>query len=130
MERSNQNIAFLKNPAIRKWTLLALVFTASGLLNFLLIIIDALSYPGTITWKISLIWELAKSYGILLLLPVMLRVMARFPIERGKLAPRISLHILNSVLFGFVHACLLWGIHLLLSELCTETADKHTPSYT
>lgn len=126
MEQSDQKIAVLKRPAFRKWTLLALVFTLTGLLNFILTMIGAMGGPGNFPWKSSLFREFASAYGILILLPVTLPFLARYPIERGKRTRRIPLHILACVLFGAAHTSLMW----LIRQPFSNFAGWEWSSYT
>src|SRR5258707_2336402 len=57
------------------------------------------------------------AYGVLVLLPFLLFVMRRFPIERGHLVTRLPLHAATFVLFAVSHILLMWGSRVLLYRL-------------
>jgi hypothetical protein len=113
----NTKLSLLQNSSVLKWALLAVIFTIIGLMNFSIAILSNLAVRVRLPWKYPLIWEFTDAYGMLALLPIMLWFMARHPLDRGTLKIRVPLHILASVIFGYIHSLLMWGSGKIFDDL-------------
>src|SRR5947207_1977113 len=77
----------------RRWGLVALAFTAIGLLNFFIVLTSWRAEGNLHSAKYPFLWEMTGIYSVLVLLPALLVVMRRFPVTRGTLAWRLPLHL-------------------------------------
>jgi signal transduction histidine kinase len=97
--------------------LVFLAVTFIGLLNFSIVETSWLAEENVRGAKYPFVWEMTGAYGVLVLLPLLLFVMGRFPIERGHLLTRLPLHAATFVLFAVSHTLLMWGSRVLLYRL-------------
>jgi signal transduction histidine kinase len=102
---------------VRRWALIAAVFTAVGLLNFFIVITSWRAEGNAGSAKYPFLWEMTGIYTVLLLLPALLFVMRRFPITRATLATRVPLHLAAFAAFAVAHTLLMWGTRTVLYRL-------------
>jgi signal transduction histidine kinase len=103
-----------------RWKTALLVFagmTAVGLLNFSIVESSWLSEGSTRSPRYPFVWEMTGAYAVLLLLPLLVFVINRFPIQRRNLLTRIPLHLAVFVLFAVSHTLLMWGSRQLIYHL-------------
>jgi signal transduction histidine kinase len=103
---------------VRKQALIAAAaFTLVGLLNFSIVMTSWRADSNGGSAKYPFVWEMTGAYTALLLLPLIVFVINRYPITRRTLATRIPLHVATFVLFGVSHTLLMWGTRLLIYRL-------------
>lgn len=88
--------------------------TAFGLLSASVIVTAQRADQQAVPWSRALVMELSGAYAFLLLLPVAIAWILRFPIERHDWARRIALHLAFSVALGVAHTLLMWGSRSVL----------------
>src|SRR6476619_7656985 len=86
-----------------------LVVTFAGLLSFSVAETSWMAEGNMRSAKYPLVWELSGAYTFLLLLPLLILVSRRYPIERTNLATRLPLHAGFFVVFAISHTLLMWG---------------------
>ncbi|HSY48440.1 MAG TPA: histidine kinase [Thermoanaerobaculia bacterium] len=103
-----------------RWKRILFVFaavTAVGLLNFSVVETSWLSEGNAGPAKYPFVWEMTGVYTFLLLLPLLVLVINRFPLQRRNLLTRIPLHIVTFLLFAVSHTLLMWGSRALIYRL-------------
>jgi two-component system, LytTR family, sensor kinase len=100
-------------PAL--FAFLALTFV--GLLNFSIVEASWLAEENARAAKYPFVWEMTGAYTFLLLLPFLVFVINRFPIERSNLTTRIALHVAAFIVFAMSHTLLMWGSRELIYHL-------------
>ena len=91
--------------------------TAGGLLNFSIVAASWLSESNTSSPKYPFLWEMTGAYTFLLLLPLLIFVINRYPIQRRNAATRLPLHVAVFIAFAVTHTLLMWGSRELLYGL-------------
>lgn len=91
--------------------------TAIGLLNFSVVETSWLSEGNASPAGYPFVWEMTGAYSFLLLLPLLVFVINRFPIQRRNLLMRIPLHIVTFLLFAVSHTLLMWGSRELIYRI-------------
>jgi LytS/YehU family sensor histidine kinase len=97
--------------ARRRWLLPAgvfLYFTVTGLSRFAHFWLDDLARNRTDTLHRRLIEELTGGYSSALVVLVLVWVVSRYPLERGRVSRRLPGYIVLVVLLGLVHTTLMW----------------------
>lgn len=94
-----------------------LAVTLVGLLNFSIAETSWLAEENTRAAKYPFVWEMTAAYSFLILLPILVFVIRRFPIERDRLLTRVSLHVVTVVLFAVTHTLMMWGSRELVYRL-------------
>jgi len=103
---------------VRKQALLIFVaVTFIGLLNFSIVMTSWLSESNHSPAKYPFVWEMTGAYTFLLLAPLLIFVVNRYPIDRRHLATRIPLHIAVFVTFAITHTLLMWGSRVVIYRL-------------
>ncbi|HXH38338.1 MAG TPA: histidine kinase [Thermoanaerobaculia bacterium] len=88
--------------------------TAVGLLNFSIVESSWLSEGSARPARYPFVWEMTGAYTFLLLLPLLVFVINRFPVQRRNLVTRIPLHVVFFLLFAVSHTLLMWGSRELI----------------
>jgi signal transduction histidine kinase len=91
--------------------------TALGLLSASVLLTSQWSEGQTVPTERALLMELTGAYAFLLLLPLAIAFIQRFPIQRGSWRARLPLHLAFSVALGVTHTLLMWGSRVLLFRL-------------
>jgi len=91
--------------------------TAIGLLNFSIVESSWLSEGSARPAKYPFVWETTGAYTFLLLLPLLVFVINRYPIQRRNLLTRIPLHVVSFLLFAVSHTLLMWGSRQLIYDV-------------
>jgi two-component system LytT family sensor kinase len=102
---------------LKPFLLAFLPITFVGLLNFSIVETSWLAEENVRAAKYPFVWEMTGAYTFLLLLPLLMLVINRYPIRRGRLATRIPLHIAAFLLFAVTHTLLMWGSRELIYRL-------------
>ncbi len=103
---------------VRRQPLIAFVAaTIIGLLNFSIVMTSWRAESNARSAKGPFVWEMTGAYTALLLLPLVIYVVNRYPISRRHLATRIPLHIATFVVFAMSHTLLMWGSRELIYRL-------------
>lgn len=97
--------------------LLALLLTLVGLLNFGVVLTNDLSTRESTPWRYPFLWEMTGAYTLLLLVPWIVLLCARFPIGRKTWPRRLPLHLGALLLFCVAHTLLMWGSRTALYRL-------------
>jgi two-component system, LytTR family, sensor kinase len=97
--------------------LIFLAVTFIGLLNFSIVETSWLAEENVRAAKYPFVWEMTGAYTFLILLPFLLFVIRRFPIERSHLLTRLPLHAAMVVFFAVSHTLLMWGSRELIYRL-------------
>jgi two-component system, LytTR family, sensor kinase len=98
---------------LRRGGLFVLIGTLIGLLSASIIITSDWAEGRASSIKFPLLMELTGAYTFLMLLPLILAGVRRFPITRGNWWHRVPLHVGISVLVGVSHTLLMWGTRSL-----------------
>src|SRR5437879_2012995 len=94
-----------------------LLATLFGLLNFGIVRTSDLASGSGPPAKYPLLWELTGAYTALAVLPGIVLLARRFPIERRNVWRRLALHLAAMCAFGMVHTLLMWGTRTVLYGL-------------
>jgi len=94
-----------------------LAVTFIGLLNFSVAETSWMAEGNRSSAKYPLVWELSGAYTFLLLLPLLILVSRRYPIERRNLVTRIPLHGGFFIVFAVSHTLLMWGSRELIYRI-------------
>ena len=95
---------------MRKLALIALTAaTLAGLLNFSIVMTSWRAESNGGSAKYPFVWEMTGAYTALLLLPLIVFVVHRYPITRRTLASRVPLHVATFLVFAVSHTLLMWG---------------------
>ncbi len=107
--------------AVGRWVLTGLaatlIATLVALLNFSVALNSWRAEGVTRSAKYPLLWELTGAYAFLALLPFLLALIRRFPVDGPHLRRNLPLHLLAFVPFSIVHTLLMWGSRNLLYRL-------------
>ncbi len=101
----------------RRWGLITLLITGLGLLNFGIQATSWLAEHSHTPARYALLWEMTGSYCFLALLPVLLAMYRRFPLERANLATHVPLYLLAMAALSVVQTLLMWGSRVALYRL-------------
>lgn len=101
----------------RRALLIILAVTLIGLLNFSIVETSWLAEENSQSAKYPFVWEMTGAYSFLLLLPLLIFVIDRFPIARRRLLTRIPLHMAAFVVFATIHTLLMWGSRVAIYRL-------------
>jgi signal transduction histidine kinase len=102
---------------LARWGLLTLLATLMGLLNFSVALNSWRAEGGQRSAKYPLLWELTGAYAFLVLLPPLLALIRRFPLDPQSYRRYLPLHLLAFVPFSVCHTLLMWGSRNLLYQL-------------
>lgn len=103
---------------MRKLVLIALLGTTfAGLLNFSIVMTSWRAESNSSSAKYPFVWEMTGAYTVLLLVPMVVFVINRYPIQRRNLVTRIPLHAAVFVVFAVSHTLLMWGSRELIYRL-------------
>ena len=102
---------------LKSFVLVFLAVTFAGLLNFSIVETSWLAEENVRAAKYPLVWEMTGAYTFLLLLPLLVLVINRYPVQRGNLATRLPLHVALFVIFAVSHTLLMWGSRELIYRL-------------
>jgi two-component system LytT family sensor kinase len=102
---------------LTRWGLLSLLATLLGLLNFSVALNTWRAEGVSRSAKYPLLWELTGIYSFLILLPPLLALIRRFPLERGLWRRHLPVHVLAFVPFSIGHTLLMWGSRIALYRL-------------
>lgn len=91
--------------------------TVVGLLNFSIVESSWLAELSTREAKYPFLWEMTGAYTFLVLLPLLVFVIQRYPISRDTLATRLPLHAATFLGFAISHTLLMWGSRQFLYRL-------------
>jgi len=94
-----------------------LAVTFVGLLNFSIVETSWLAESSSRSAKYAFVCEMTGAYAVLLLAPLLVFVIHRYPIGRRNAATRIPLHVTVFVLFAVSHTLLMWGSRTLIFRL-------------
>jgi two-component system, LytTR family, sensor kinase len=103
----------MSRRVLRRVGLFALIGTLIGLLSASIIITSDWADGRASPIGFPLLMELTGAYTFLLLLPLILAGIRRFPITRANWWHRVPLHCAISVLVGVSHTLLMWGTRTL-----------------
>lgn len=98
----------------RTWTLLFLIVTLLGLLNFGIQVTSWRAERVNDPAKYALLWELTGAYSFFVLLPLLLAFFARWPITAGNAARRVPLYAVFMAGCSVVQTLLMWGSRSVL----------------
>lgn len=101
----------------RFWAVLFGIATLIGLLNFNIVRTSDLASGKLHPARYPFLYEMTGAYTVLLLLPILLPLVARFGVRRDNWKRRVPLHIGLSIAFGVTHTLLMWGSRSLLFRL-------------
>ncbi len=104
----------MSKDTLRQWGVIFLFVTLIGLLSFGVIVTDAMSNRESVNLVIPFINEMTGAYSVFLLLPPVLWFMQRWPLTRERLAGRLPLHLLASIVFGAGHTLLMIASRTLI----------------
>lgn len=90
------------------WLIIFAVFTLIALVNFNRHVTFELAEGRPAKAKYHFIFETTGAYTLLLLLPLTIRFVNRYPIQKKNLWPRVPVHILASMGFGAAHTLLMY----------------------
>ncbi len=102
---------------LKSFVLVFLAVTFIGLLNFSIVETSWLAEENARAAKYPFVWEMTGVYTFLLLLPMLVLVINRYPVRRGRVATRLPLHAAVFVLFAVSHTLLMWGSRELVYHL-------------
>jgi signal transduction histidine kinase len=94
----------------------ALVFFG-GLLTFTVYTTAGLAEGSRLPWRVPFVSEMTAAFTFLLLLPVLLAFMRRFPLEPPFVWKRLPLHLVAVFVFAPTHTLLMWGSRTLVYRL-------------
>jgi len=95
---------------VRRKALIAFaVVTACGILNFSIATTSWRAESNFGAMKYPFVCEMTGAYAFLLLLPLLVFVIDRFPITRRTIATRVPLHVATFAVFAIAHTLLMWG---------------------
>jgi len=101
----------------RKALIVFVIVTVGGLLNFSIATTSWRAESNLRAMKYPFVWEMTGAYAFLLLLPALVFVIRRYPIDRRHLATRLPLHVAVFVAFAVTHTLLMWGSRELIYRL-------------
>jgi len=99
---------FLNKNKLITYLIIFLVITVLFLMNYIRLITSELAIGRSGKYTFHLIMEATGAYTILLLLPIVIWFINKFPITRKNMASHIPLHILASLVFGVSHTLLMY----------------------
>lgn len=103
---------------MRKFALYAFCgVTLIGLLNFSISMTAWRAESNFSSAKYPFVWEMTGAYTFLLLLPLLVYEMRRYPIGWDNLATRVPLHAAFFAVFGATHTLMMWGSRALIYRL-------------
>lgn len=94
--------------------ILLLFLTIMSLLNFTRFVTSRLAEGEPPRYKFFFIMETTGAYSILIVLPIALLMIKKFPIKRNNLFTHIPLHLLTSMVFGVSHTMLMYLSRVLI----------------
>jgi len=100
-----------------RWSLLALLATLLGLLNFSVALTSWRAEGVLRSAKYPLLWELTGTYAFFAFLPALLALARRFPLAGGSWRRQLPVHVLAFVPFSIGHTLLMWGSRIVLYRL-------------
>ena len=105
------------NPFENKWVrrlLIFIFFTLIALLNWTRFVTSALAEHEPAKILYYFIMETTGAYTVLLLLPVVLWFVKKYPIQRNNYSVRIPFHVIASILFGVSHTLLMYSSRITI----------------
>ncbi len=111
----------MEAPKLRRRLLIGLAFllgaTLFALFTFSVYATSALADRDHINYRKTILYELTGAYSGMLLVPLGVRFMKRFPIEVRNWPRRVPLHLLVSVAFGCSLTLMMWGSRTILFRM-------------
>jgi len=89
-----------------KWAIIFLCWTALGLIFTGQNYVNQAWWTNTINWKEPLVRELAWVYSWNIVTPPILRLLNRFPLQRGKLLRSVGIHVFAAPFFFIASSAL------------------------
>lgn len=115
MERGSQAILGTRRWATAAWLVGGV--TAIGLLNLSIALTSELASRSRVPAAKVVVWEMTGAYTALLVLPLLLVAMRRYPIERRNLGPRLALFLGLFAAASVVHTLGMWGSRIAVYRL-------------
>ncbi|MCB0266072.1 MAG: histidine kinase [Calditrichaeota bacterium] len=112
-ETSPSESGFWETPH-KKWGVLFAFFTLIGIINMGVAYTDELANSEKPQLIYPFVNEFSGVYLVLLLLPILIWFMVRYPLQRHNWWRRLPLHLLASVIFGFTHTTLMYLIRTII----------------
>ena len=91
--------------------------TLFALFTFSIYATSSLADRDLVDFRKIILYELTGAYSILVLVPLVLRFMKRFPINARNWPQRVPLHLIVSVAFGASLTMMMWGSRTLLFRM-------------
>lgn len=101
----------------QKWweiTFWILIITINGLVIATSVLMEYARDGRSIEIWEPFIWELSSGLGVLLLIPLIIRLDNKFPFNGNKIAKTCVLHLLFSITFSMLHVSFMFGLRKLL----------------
>ncbi|MFA8342009.1 MAG: sensor histidine kinase, partial [Rhodothermaceae bacterium] len=100
----------------KQWIVIFFLYTIIGLLNTLIISTDSLANYDAIH-EYTFFYEMTGAYCALIVLPLILFFVRKFPIKKDNARRTVLLHILFAICTGVLHTFLMWGTRIFLFAL-------------
>lgn len=100
-----------------RWSLLFALWTLIGLVTTGIVLTSEWAARNPVSVWYVVLREFTGAYSFLMLLPGLLLVIRRFPIDRGNWWRRVPLHFGFTIVFGVAHTLLMWGSRSVLFDL-------------
>lgn len=102
------SLRFTDKNKFRLWLIIFLVVTLLALMNYNRFVMGELAEGKPGKYLFYFIMETTGAYTILLLVPLVIKFISRFPIQRHNLATKLPLHLLATMVFGTSHTLLMY----------------------
>ncbi|HYM62844.1 MAG TPA: histidine kinase [Thermoanaerobaculia bacterium] len=107
----------LNRRTLRNAAVITFLVTLAGLLNFSIVRTSWLAEENPRPAWYPFVWEMSGAYTFLLLLPLLIFFMNRYPIGRRDFWYRLPLHLGVFAAFAVTHTLLMWGTRELIYYL-------------
>lgn len=115
VERGSQRVLGASRWATAAWLVGGV--TAIGLLNLSIALTSEMANRSRAPAAKVVVWEMTGAYTALLVLPLLLLAMRRFPIERRNLVPRLATFLGVFATASVVHTLGMWGSRIVVYRL-------------